>query len=993
MSTRLSTWIILGLIATAACGAVAEMKTFSDSFDGDLSRWGEVRGQWRIEDGVLVHGQDWDSQRLAFPETEIGDFRLDYRLRFDRIDPALRAGLVVGRGEGTWMIILQASGNVSWSFNVAGERSGMFRDGMTARFRAGEWSDVSVRAERGRLTVAVDGQTALVGPAAGGGALALQLRREMAADDVKLAYAAGAPAFANRQLNGSFEHATNPDVPDYWALPTTWTRMNKGLPLEALPEGRMEAFRENWMLDPGTAFDGKASLRVRHPLGAAGMPMLLKPGTNDYVVSVYLKSDRDSTRVRLAADFENRDASVAERIVEVGREWRRETLLVPAYDRNRLAVSVMPQEEGFVWIDAVQIEAGRVATAWAPSWYDAGFTLPHNAAHVEPPEYPDKTHAVSGPASGISVGRPTLSIQDVAAPAFALDFGVANASTNLVEALVTTTVEVEGQEPFVATRALRLESGATATVSVPRIPIPNDRFRCRVIHTITAADGSVIRRERRFLDVPQPLRVYPEFSHYTEEKTARFMVRHGLPESSLEGAVLECELRLAIQRSETYGKRTFPVESGARRQWVELPLLGNGWMHETPYEVVVRLLDAKGRELARARCDLKTLPPAAMDVRVNHVNRGLYVNGEPYIPYGAYFTGALPDLDQLRGYRALGFDFVAVVGHRSRFEALEAFLANCEQAGLRACITQLSRKYGISAPDLANRLRDQPALVLFNPVDETGQPNVYELVDAVQHRLPHIPCFVNENSAGYQAFNRQMRGFPGPILSCDRYPLIGQPYGWPQTSTDVNGIYSFEERIEWMDADGERDRKPLHFYLQAAEHFSREPTVEELTWMTYIPLVNHCLAFTYFDGIPHSRAALDAMAQLNREVQSLKPALFSTEEEPRVVLADGATRRNIRVLAKQVADEITLVCVNRSLQPVDAVFDLTAAGVDGATRVNVLFEERTLLTGTEGRLADRFEPLARHVYRIHSRKTKPALPGFAGEKAMIFGKQMTMLDR
>lgn len=256
-------------------------------------------------------------------------------------------------------------------------------------------------------------------------------------------------------------------------------------------------------------------------------------------------------------------------------------------------------------------------------------------------------------------------------------------------------------------------------------------------------------------------------------------------------------------------------------------------------------------------------------------------------------------------------------------------------------------------------------------MDETGQPNVYELVDTAQHRLPHIPCFVNENTAGYQAFSRQMRGFPGPILSCDRYPLIGQPVGWPQTSTDVNGIYSFEERIEWMDADGRRDRKPLHFYLQAAEHVSREPTPEELAWMTYIPLVNHCLAFTYFDGIPHSRAALDAMAQLNREVQSLKPALFSTEEEPSVAAGSPATAKGIRWLAKSQDGELTLIGVNRSLQPVDAVFDLAAAGVDNATRVNVLFEERTLLTGAEGRLADRFEPLARHVYRIHSRKTKP----------------------
>ena len=106
---------------------------------------------------------------------------------------------------------------------------------------------------------------------------------------------------------------------------------------------------------------------------------------------------------------------------------------------------------------------------------------------------------------------------------------------------------------------------------------------------------------------------------------------------------------------------------------------------------------------------------------------------------------------------------------------------------------------------MADLLRGQPALILFNPVDETGQPNVYPLVDAAQHRLPHIPCFVNENTAGYQAFSSQLRGFPGPILSCDRYPLIGQPYGWPQTSADVNGIYSFEERIAWMDLNWDDD--------------------------------------------------------------------------------------------------------------------------------------------------------------------------------------------
>lgn len=89
------------------------------------------------------------------------------------------------------------------------------------------------------------------------------------------------------------------------------------------------------------------------------------------------------------------------------------------------------------------------------------------------------------------------------------------------------------------------------------------------------------------------------------------------------------------------------------------------------------------------------------------------------------------------------------------------------------------------------------------------------------------------------------------------------------------------------------------------------------------------------------------------------------------MLADDATRRNIRVLAKQVADEITLVCVNRSLQPVDAVFGLGAAGITGGAEAEVLFENRSLSTDVNGRLADSFKPLARHVYRIRNRKETP----------------------
>ncbi len=971
MSICFCRWIVLGLVVSAAYGDDRGIRTFVDTFDGDLSQWAEVRGQWAIEDGVLVNHVDWDTARLTFPEEAIGDFRLDYQLSFDRADPALWAGILVGRGEGVWRITFRASGGVSWSFGVPGIPRGLFHDSIQTTFPPGEWTALSLEARADALHLHINGETVVLGPAAGQGSISLQARRHMRLDNVKLIYNTRKQDFRNRQVNGSFEFATNPDVPDYWALPTTWTRMNKGLPLDALPEGRMQVYREKWKLDDTHAVQGSRSLRVHHPLGAAGWPMPLPPGTNDYVVSAYLRSDRETVRVRLAADADNRNTPVAERVVEVGPDWRRASLLVPGYANSRLAVSVMPIEAGFVWIDAVQIETGREATAWTPSWYDSGFGLPHTADHVPPPaSYADKTHVVTGDAGGLSIPHARLTVQDASAPTFSLTFDVVNAGAEPWDGLLTTSIEAELQEPTLDTRGMRIPPGGVETVTVGNIPLGVDRFRCRVIHAFSATNGISLRRERRFMDVPQPLRIDPEFSHYTDEKTARFFVEYGLPQSLLKDATLECELRLALQRSETYGRRTFPVQAGVIRQWIELPIRGNGWMHETPYEVVVNLLDREGRLLAHARCDLKTLPPADPDVRINHGNRGLYVNGEPYLPYGVYFTGALPDREQLQGYRALGFDFVGVLGHRTGVDAMKTFLADCEATGVFACVTQLSRKYGIAAPDMAGRLRDQPALILFNPVDETGQPNVYEHVEAAQHRLPHIPCFVNENTSGYLAFNRQLKGFPGPILSCDRYPLISQPLGWPQTRTDVNGIYSFEERIEWMDADGARDRKPLHYYLQAAEHTSREPTPAELTWMTYIPLVNRCLAFTYFDGIPHSEVALDAMIQLNREVQHLKPALFALEMDPEVKAGSLATERNVRWLAKQHDGKLTLVAVNRSLQPVDAVWSLDAAGIAGGTRVDVLFEDRTLRTDSTGRLSDRFEPLARHVYQIQQSETE-----------------------
>ena len=962
---------LCALLTSLVCSAfppylAAESITFADTFDGDLRQWGEARGRWQVRDGTLIQDTDWATAQLPFPERDIAAFRLTYRMRFDELGPAAQTGLIVDRGEGYWLVTMMGDGKASWAFVVQGEEAGLFHGTGMVVFRRAEWIDVEAVCRDDRLEMRLNGRKYIVGPSPGKGRVCLQSRRGVSIDDVKMTYDTDGRLYPNRQVNGSFEYATNRDVPDYWSYPGRWTRMNHGLPARWLTKTGVAEFRNKWFLDRTTAVHGRQSLRVKAPLSVAGYPMRVV-ATNDYLVSVYLKSDHDGMRVRLAADFQDRDDPVASRETETGTTWRRHTLRLTDYPHSRLSLSVTPLDSGNLWIDAVQIEAGHEPTDYAPSWYDAGFALPMFEAHHPPPAaYRDKTHRVSCAAADIAVTAPTLTSSDSSANRFRMDLAVTNPGRTNLNALLTVALEVHDHETQLKTAAATLRPGDTRGIAFPDFTIPGDRHRCRVAVLISDGQGETLRGERFFLDVPHPLRIYPEFSHYTTEKNARMAVTFGgeIP----HGATLEITTRLALQRNAVMGEQTFDVRPGRARQLFTIPINTPGWQHRARYKVEARLRSEDGRSTALSECDLATLPPRKPDVRVNHINRGLYLNGAPYLPYGVYFTGALPEYGQLRFYRACGFDFIAALSHRSNVAHVQDFLANCGRSGLRVSLTHLSRKYAIAATEMARQLEDYPALILFNPVDETGRVSVYEELSRVKHQNPHILCYVNENTHGYQAFSDQLRGFPGEILSCDRYPLIRQPLGWPQTVTDANGIYSVEERIEWMDRDGKRDRKPLHFYLQAAEHTSREPTPTELTWLTYICLVNHCTAFTYFAGMPHSQVAFEAMIRLNREVQSLKPALFSTEDELSVAAADKATEDCIRRLAKVVGDELTIICVNRALHPIAAAFDLSVTGVAETTRVTVLFEDRNIATDANGRMKDHFGPLERHVYRLRPRR-------------------------
>lgn len=561
------------------------------------------------------------------------------------------------------------------------------------------------------------------------------------------------------------------------------------------------------------------------------------------------------------------------------------------------------------------------------------------------------------------VAAPVMKCADAAEDIFSLSFSIANQTEKEEKIYAIACLERNDQVPQLKTRKIALSANAPTTVEFSGFTIKE--LFCRVDLMLINENGEKLKHLRRLMDVPRPMRVYSEYSFYTTEKEARVVVDFNCNAEYLDNKSLLLATKLPGQKE--LNKKTFVPEKKSGRQMFSIPVDKLPPGHT--YVVEAQLVEV-GKEkeiLMKAESDLVKYRPHKVEVKINRINRGIYLNGEPYLPYGILIS--IFENEQLQYYRNCGFDYVCFVSHWRGVEKNLEFLANCEKIGLNAIAFHVSRPGSISPDEAARQYRSCPSLIGIVPNDEEASLDVYRVVTQVKNVYPEILNCGNHNFVSYQAFGNRLRGFPGDVLSIDRYPLLTLPKGRPQT---ISEIYSVERCIEIMDRDGKRERLPLFFWLQAGERFSKEPTVVELTWMNYILLVNHCVGFTYFSTIPHSRYVWERMQSLNREIQSLKPALFTLEEEPPIVLADERTRNYIRVLPKKLDDTVTLICVNRIVEEVIASLDLGPAGVAGGTEVEVLFEGRKIKVGDDGILRDGFAPLARHVYEIKLPEKKRA---------------------
>ena len=959
--------LVLCLMLTAS-SLFATESLISDSFDGSWENWTPQKrnAHFKIKDGVLVNHTFYASY-LGLKNKEIGDFNLSFRMNILRSKKKTPGHFSIGinKGYGVWNLYftrIDESLRITSVFTPKDAKKGakaLFRERFTINAPIEEWMDVNIVANKDIYSLRVNKETFILGVAPGFGGISIgSYRQPVEIDDLKLSFSEPASLSPNLQVNAGFEYATNADIPDYWGGTGPRYR-DQGLPLAFCTEEGLKEYYKKFYLDGAQARSGKRSLRVEHPLHAQSKPVRVRAVGEAYTLSCYMKSSAP-LKVKIGGTVAELKRALGEKVVTVDGEWKRYSITIPKCGASALSLFVVPLDKGIsLWIDDTQIEKGAKTTPFKACWMDAGFHLPFNANKRQ---FPNNTNAIRATlarrdvmplpkvvGAKLVLSKPLLISSDAVKSLFDLSFIV---EAGKVGGKYSATLAILAKTPKELLRSTVFTLSAdsqSAKLAFKGLKITD--LRCCVHLVISDSKGKVVKETREFIDVPHPVKIYAEYSYYTDEKNPVIVADFMKAPKALGVSKIKFTTHVAGYNYPLNSKE-FKLDPDKRRQLFSISFHKvTAWQD---YAVFAELYDANGKVMIKTDTTLIRQSPSNVDVKVNRINRGLYVNGKPFLPYGMLV--ARYGLKELEYYKKCGFDYVCYISNWQNTKQNRAFLTHCEKLGIKAIAFHVSRPYVLKPAKMMLECADIPSLIGVIPNDESAGKLVYKKVAETKFAAPERVVCGNHHFLSYRAFANRIEGFPGDILSIDRYPCIAIPQGRPQP---INDLYSFEGVLRMMDRDGKRERKPVFCWLQGAERFSREPIKQELAWMTYVALTNHCMGFTYFGGIPHSKLVWENILTLRSEVETLKPYLFSLEDEP-VVKVEG---ESIRLLAKRLGGEVLIITVNGEFEAVDATLDLSAVGIDPNATAEVMFENRTIKI-ENGALKDNFKPFQRHVYRI-----------------------------
>lgn len=330
---------------------------FSDNFDGKMSPEWKLDGahMWKIEDNVLVTTGYGGQASL---QKELGEnFLVEVRMNPVAVDPGREGGFAGVSVSG--ILFTMQPGRWWWQYHVEGEERGRGH-WKTEPVPLNRWYDFRIIRRNGVFEWFVDDRKIcdIVEPGMKGGLRLQNWRMKTSYDSVKVYRIDEKTGTAAGQINlvrnSSFEESSDENLPTYWGPSGALT-----IPLTF---GDMETFWESYIIDRSEKYHGAASLRLKGgKKGNSANSYWIDARTGkSYTVSLYMKSDTEGMPVNISL-WGVKDSR---KRMEVGTEWKRYVLNVPETGQKRIRIAISPSAEGYVWVDAVQMEEGAEPTEY-----------------------------------------------------------------------------------------------------------------------------------------------------------------------------------------------------------------------------------------------------------------------------------------------------------------------------------------------------------------------------------------------------------------------------------------------------------------------------------------------------------------------------------------------------------------------------------------------------------------------------------------------------
>jgi len=461
------------------------------------------------------------------------------------------------------------------------------------------------------------------------------------------------------------------------------------------------------------------------------------------------------------------------------------------------------------------------------------------------------------------------------------------------------------------------------------------------IDIVEKETGNLVYSKEIDLKAPLPLKTYFELSYYTSEEKAKLYVDVNFPDDFLRFASLNAK--------NEKGRLIKRIKPHKGKNIIEIPLRK---IPQGESKIIVELREKK-KILRKEEVELLKLSPNNIEVKIDRTKDTILVNGKPLFPFSLLWEG-IPEEETVKYIADSGFKvFTFVWRPGNKPEEVERILKVAEENNLLIAawpsasgmhLTEKGLRWKI---EQINKFKDSPIIIAWNVFDEPGKEEILQrMVDEVKKADPYRIAWTNYNSFGLKL---RVGGMPGEIISLDRYPIPRED------------IHTVENTAKEMYEISSKRKNPLWYFLQGggyAHSMWRSPTPEEEEYMTYIAVIEGVRGIYYFSGIPKSAFLWERVKQLNREIQTLSPILFSNHK----ILSVKVNNPSIRFITMKHDNKYYIISVNRNPEKEIVEFDLSTLNLKDKT-ANVLFENRNVIL--EGsKLKDTFKGYQRHVYEI-----------------------------